>query len=124
VKNSQPRYSWYRSFLNIKRDIIRSRVSETLDPKRWKVSITTVKSLYDIMHERVERYPEMQAAIIYNLDETNPTPERRPSMVLISKGARRSHTLCNEVRISMTLLPVVFAYGSFMPPHFVVKGKK
>jgi hypothetical protein len=74
LKNNQPIYSWYRSFLNGQGDIIRSRVAENLDPKRWKVFVAAVKSLYDIMHEMEERYPELLAANICNLDETNLTP--------------------------------------------------
>jgi hypothetical protein len=100
------------------------RIAENMDPKRWKVSVAAVKSLYDIMHELEERYPELATANICSLDETNLTPDRRPGMVLAAKGARRTHTLCNEARFSMTCLPVVFADGSFIPPHFVVKGKK
>ena len=75
------------------------------------------------MEETLRRYPGLPAANICNLDETNLTPERRRSRVLAARGARRTHTLCNEARFSMTCLHVVFADGSFMPPHFVVKGK-
>jgi hypothetical protein len=76
------------------------------------------------MHELEERCPELPSANICNLNETNMTPERRPSIVLGAKAARRTHTLCGEARFSMTCPPVVFADGSFMPPHFVVKVKK
>jgi hypothetical protein len=72
------------------RDIIKSRVAENMDPKRWKVFVAGVKSLYDIMQELVERYPELPAANICNLDETNMAPGRRPRWLLAAKvrGAR------------------------------------
>ena len=124
VANSRPSYTWYRSFLQRHKDKISSRVVENLDPKRWRVSLPAVESLYSIMHDLLLRYPGLPAANICNLDETNLTPERRKSRVLAARGARRTHTLCNEARFSMTCLPVVFADGSCMPPHFIVKGKK
>jgi hypothetical protein len=110
--------------LELTRDIIGSWVAENLDPKRWNVSVAAVQSLHDIIHELEERYPELPTANICNLDETNVTPERRSSMVLAAKGARRTHTLSDEARFSMTCLPLVLADGSFMPPYFVVNGKK
>ena len=124
LDNNRPSYSWYRKFLQRHQDKISSRVVENLDPKRWKVSLPAVESLYSIMHQLVQRYPRLPASNICNLDETNLTPERRKSRVLAARGARRTHALCNEARFSMTCLPVVFADGTFMPPHFIVKGKK
>lgn len=124
LKHERPSYSWYRAFLDRHFDVIRSRVCENLDPKRWKVDYESVKSLYDIMEQICEQYPNLPAANVCNLDETNLTPERRKSRVLAAKGARRTHTLCNDARFSMTCLPIVFADGSFMPPQFIVKGKK
>lgn len=122
--NNRPSYSWYRSFLERHKSRISSRVVENLDPKRWKVSLPAVESLYKIMQMLIQRYPGLPASNVCNLDETNLTPERRKSRVLAARGARRTHTLCNEARFSMTCLPVVFADGTYMPPHFIVKGKK
>lgn len=124
IQNRRPSYTWYREFLKRHSDRISSRVCENLDPKRWKVTYNDVKSLYTIMEKLQENYPNLPARNICNLDETNLTPERRKSRVLAAKGARRSHTLCNEARFSMTALPVVFADGSEMPPHFIVKGQR
>ena len=82
LANNRPSYTWYRRFLWRHRDRIRSRVVENLDPKRWKVSLPAVKSLYDVMQQIMEDYPGLPAANICNLDETNLTPERRKSRVL------------------------------------------
>jgi hypothetical protein len=68
--------------------------------------------------------PDLPDGNVANLDETSLTPERRKSRVLAAKGARRTHTLCNDARFSMTALPVVFADGTEMPPHFIIKGKR
>eukprot|EP00873_Tetraselmis_striata_P032851 jgi/Tetstr1/453115/TSEL_040138.t1 len=102
---------------------IRDRVVENLDPKRWDVKEEQVKSQYDILADLYKKYPDLPANNIANLDETNLTPERRKSKVLAAKGARRTHTLINDQRFSMTILPCVFANGEYMPPHFVVPGK-
>lgn len=122
--HQRPSYSWYRSFLHRHSDVMRSRVCENLDPKRWKVDYGAVKSLYDIMGDIKKRFPNLPASNVCNLDETNLTPERRKSRVLAAKGARRTHCLCNDARFSMTCLPVVFADGTYMPPQFIVKGKR
>jgi hypothetical protein len=124
IANNQPCYTWYRRFLDRHSDKIRSRVVENLDPKRWKVSFDDVKSLYIIMDELRKKYPDLPAANIANLDETNLTPERRKSRVLAAKGAKRTHSLCNDARFSMTALPVIFADGTQMPPHFIIKGQR
>lgn len=57
LEHNRPSYSWYRRFLLRHRDKISSRVVENLDPKRWKVSLPAVESLYNIMHQLVQRYP-------------------------------------------------------------------
>eukprot|EP00873_Tetraselmis_striata_P006199 jgi/Tetstr1/426463/TSEL_016764.t1 len=124
LNNNKPSYTWYRRFLERHSDRIRSRVVENLDPKRWKVTLDDLKSLYDILDNLRKIYPDLPARNVCNLDETNITPERRKSRVLAAKGARRTHTLCNEARFSMTALPVVFADGSEMSPHFIIKGKR
>eukprot|EP00873_Tetraselmis_striata_P041716 jgi/Tetstr1/461980/TSEL_007053.t1 len=124
LNNNKPSYTWYRRFLERHSDRIRSRVVENLDPKWWKVALDDLKSLYDILDNLRKIYPDLPARNVCNLDETNITHERRKSKVLAAKGARRTHTLCNEARFSMTALPVVFADGSEMPPHFIIKGKR
>mmetsp|Transcript_18423 Transcript_18423/g.51632 ORF Transcript_18423/g.51632 Transcript_18423/m.51632 type:complete len:191 (-) Transcript_18423:38-610(-) len=76
-------------------------------------------------HKRLTDYPGLPAANICNLDETNQTPERRKSRVLAARGARRTHTLHNDARFSMACFHDIFAMdGSFMPPHFIIKGKR
>jgi hypothetical protein len=49
IAHNRPDYKWYRKFLQRHSDMIRSRVVENLDPKRWRVSYTDVESLYTIM---------------------------------------------------------------------------
>jgi len=124
IKNNKPCYSWYQKFLRRHSDKIRSRAVENLDPKRWKVSYSDVESLYTIMDELRKKYPDLPSKNIATLDETSLTPERRKTRVLAAKGAKRTHTLCNDARFSMTVLPVIFADGSMMPPHFIIKGKR
>eukprot|EP00873_Tetraselmis_striata_P000195 jgi/Tetstr1/420459/TSEL_011572.t1 len=124
LKNGAPGYTWYRRFLNRQHDRIRARVVDNLDPKRWFVTYKDCKSLGDIMEKLLKLYPGTKASNIANLDETNITPETRKSRVLAAKGARRTHTLVNTKRFGMTCLPCVFADGSSMPPHFIVKGKR
>ena len=76
------------------------------------------------MEDLRKKSHDLPSKNIANLDETNLTLERRKSRVLASKGARRTHTLCNDARFSMTDLSVVFANGSEMPLHFIIKRKR
>jgi len=102
IAHNRPDYKWYRNFLQRHSNSIRSRVVENLDPKRWKVSYKDVESLYTIMEDFRKKYPYLPSKNIANLDETNLTLDGRKSQVLASKGARRTHTLCNDARFSMT----------------------
>mmetsp|Transcript_7319 Transcript_7319/g.18784 ORF Transcript_7319/g.18784 Transcript_7319/m.18784 type:complete len:294 (-) Transcript_7319:69-950(-) len=123
LKNGRVKYSWYRRFL-ARHPELRERVVDNRDPKRWKVSVADIKSLYDILERYRQAYPGLTPAYIANLDETGLTPERRKKRCLAAKGARRTHALINDQRFSMTVLPCIFADGTSMPPHFIVRGKK
>jgi hypothetical protein len=112
IAHNRPDYKWYRKFMQRHSDRIKSRVVESIDPKRWKVSYTDVEFIYTIMEDLRKTYPDLPSKNIANLDETNLTPERRKSRVITSKGARRTHTLCNVARFSMAVLLVVFGDGS------------
>ena len=88
------------------------------------MTLPGVQPLYVVMEELMAKYPNLLATNLCNLDETNLTPERRKTKVLVRRGARRTHTLCNDARFNMTILHVVFDNGSWMPPHLIVKGKR
>eukprot|EP00951_Prasinocladus_malaysianus_P036509 scaffold385137_cov38-Prasinocladus_malaysianus.AAC.1 len=123
LKKGTVKYSWYRRFL-ARHPQLSERVVDNLDPKRWKVSVEDIKSLYDILDRYRVLYPGLTPGHIANLDETGLTPDRRKKVCLAKTGARRTHTLINDNRFSMTCLPCIFADGTSLPPHFIVKGKQ
>ena len=123
LKKGAVSYSWYRRFL-ARHPEISKRVVDSLDPKRWKVKLDDVKSLYGILEMYRQMYPGLTPAHIANLNETGLTPDHRKQKCIAKRGARRTHTLINTNRFSMTCLPCIFADGTSLPPMFITKGKQ
>jgi len=61
LKHDTPSQAWFRAFLNRHHDRIRSRVSQNLDPKRWKVTVKDCRSLYDVLEKIHDEYPGLPA---------------------------------------------------------------
>eukprot|EP00873_Tetraselmis_striata_P020029 jgi/Tetstr1/440293/TSEL_003055.t1 len=77
-------------FFSIWHDRIRSRVVENLDPKRWKVTLDDLKSLYAILDNMRKIYPDLPARNVCNLDETNITPVATAEAKLMLRDNKKS----------------------------------
>eukprot|EP00873_Tetraselmis_striata_P043083 jgi/Tetstr1/463347/TSEL_008270.t1 len=99
LNNNKPIYTWYRRFLERHSDRIRSRVVENLDPKRWKVTLDDLKSLYDILDNMRKIYPDLPARNVCNLDETNITLVATAEAKLMLRDNKKSMKVHCEIQM-------------------------
>mmetsp|Transcript_18251 Transcript_18251/g.51135 ORF Transcript_18251/g.51135 Transcript_18251/m.51135 type:complete len:194 (-) Transcript_18251:40-621(-) len=114
---------WLKSLLRRHRDELSIGMSDKLKRERWSVRWKAAASTYDVLHECKRRSPTLHPGKLLNTDETSFSPDGRAKRVVTARGAKNTHVMCADGRLSMTLLPFVFANGLHIPPVAIVKGE-
>lgn len=126
IQQGRPGRKWVKSFME-RHDLSR-RVCDQLDTGRIQITEAEVLTFYTKLQELIDRYPVLHnsqelARRLFNVDEVNMMPDGKQDKVIIPKGSKHSHTMCNIGRWSITVLPCISPGSGTIPPSLLSKAK-
>jgi hypothetical protein len=103
------------------------RVSDPLEHARRDITREQLDEYFRVLATAMQEVfgdGPVDPSRIWNLDETGLQLDRVKKHVLAIKGTKKTYTLGNSCKESVTVLMTICADGSHIPPMFICKGKE
>lgn len=115
---------WYYSFISRHPELSLRKPEATSMARAAGFSKERTDEFFDVLTKLIDRN-KLQAANIYNVDETALSTVQKPRKILAKKGSHQVGSITSAERGTLTTgIFCMSAIGVFVPPMLVFKGKR